>query len=75
MKNNQKVKTILSLSLVTLVSSCSVSMLKDEPFNLNNLSEKLDAPKATLLKSVTEFNLFLNDENIFTKEPTKKLLR
>lgn len=58
MKNNQIAKAILSFSLVTLVSSCSISMLKDEPFNLNNLSENFDAPKATLLKSVTEFNLF-----------------
>lgn len=74
MKNNQIAKAILSFSLVTLVSSCSISMLKDEPFNLNNLSENFDAPKATLLKSVTEFNLFLNDEKIFTKEPTKKFV-
>lgn len=72
MKNKQIVKTILSLSLLTLVSSCSVSMLKEQPFNLNNLSENFDAPKGTLLKSVTEFNLFLNNEKIFTKEPTKE---
>ena len=66
-------KTYLLLALSFSLSCCTNNEpLTRIPFNLNNLIEEYNPPRITFLKNSEEFNIFLTDEKIFTKEPSEK---
>lgn len=70
MKKVYSFYSFICILLATIfISACnSVSMLQTVPFNLNTMSVDFDPPKATLIKSASELNLFLSDESIFEEE-------
>ena len=69
-----KVKRLFLLSTLPFTLNCCTNNkpIKEAPFNLNIFIEEYNPPKITLLKSESEFNEFLNDEKIFTNEPSEE---
>ena len=69
----KKNRAYLLLALSFSLNCCSNNKpLTKVPFNLNNLIEEYNPPLITFLKNSQEFNSFLEDESIFTKEPSEK---
>ena len=64
-------KMCLLLTLPFVLTGCCKKPLTRIPFNLNSLNYAYKPPRMTFLRNSEEFNNYLNDTNIFTKDPSE----
>lgn len=75
-KFNTLCKFVCFLSILFQASSCNGRMLQSVPFSLSNeFCMKLKPSLTKLVKAVNEFDLFLNNDEIFKKEINEEFIK